>query len=239
MVRQESTSSAQTRVATPPPLTPQNEDADAELPKTPPPIEETLAARRARRQAILAKYASKENSATPSSEPSSAVQPPSALSSISDSVSQSHSAVDTPPASAIEFKSNGLSSALLHRVVILPLIVWLFSGKRESLSATPAPAGFDLFKDGDEDAQSKVQAQGGTVEQISAADYDPSLDRREDEEKRVRAVADQSQNEIEMIEEEEEEEEEDEVDDMFAVVTSEKKKVKKVKKVVVCRCPNP
>ena len=71
-------------------------------------------------------------------------------------------------------------------------------------AATPAPAGFDLLKDGEEDAQTKVQAQTGTVEQISAADYDPSLDRREDEEKRVRAVVDQTQNQIEMIEEEEE-----------------------------------
>lgn len=105
------------------------------------------------------------------------------------------------------------------------------------MSATPAPAGFDLFKNGDEeDIQTKVQAQDGIAEQISAADYDPSLDRREDEEKRVRAVVEHPQNDVEMIDEEEDEE--DDVDDMFAVATSEKK-VKKVKKVVVCSNAKP
>ncbi|KAI0045783.1 kinase-like protein, partial [Auriscalpium vulgare] len=64
--------------------------------------------------------------------------------------------------------------------------------------------------------------------QISAADYDPSLDRREDEERRVRGVKAEPDPDIVMIEEEEEEEED--VDDMFAVTTS-TKKVKKVKKV--------
>jgi serine/threonine-protein kinase PRP4 len=66
-------------------------------------------------------------------------------------------------------------------------------------------------------------------EQISAADYDPSLDRREDEGKRIQPPA--------TIEEEEEvvevEEDEEDVDDMFAVATSDKKpKVKKVKKIM-------
>ena len=59
------------------------------------------------------------------------------------------------------------------------------------------------------------------------------MDRREDEEKRVRAVVEHPQNDVEMIEEEEDGEDEEEVDDMFAITTSEKKKVKKVRKVVV------
>lgn len=71
----------------------------------------------------------------------------------------------------------------------------------------------------------------GTGEQVSAADYDPCLDRREDEHKRVWGTKEEPQD-VEMIEEEEEEDEED-VDDMFAVATTEKKKVKKVKRVIV------
>ena len=82
--------------------------------------------------------------------------------------------------------------------------------KRDSLSATPAPTGFDLLKDDEqEDIETKVQAQGGIAEQISAADYDPSLDRREDEEKRVRAVVEHPQNDVEMIEEGEDGEDEE------------------------------
>jgi len=70
--------------------------------------------------------------------------------------------------------------------------------------------------------------QDGAPDQISAADYDPSLDRREDEQRRV--LKDEPMN-IETIEEEEEEE--DDVDDMFAVASTVKKR-KRVKKVVVC-----
>jgi serine/threonine-protein kinase PRP4 len=71
--------------------------------------------------------------------------------------------------------------------------------------------------------------QDGAPDQISAADYDPSLDRREDEQRRV--LKDEPMN-VETIEEEEEEEEDD-VDDMFAVALTVKKR-KKVKKVLVC-----
>jgi hypothetical protein len=60
------------------------------------------------------------------------------------------------------------------------------TGKRDSMSASPTPDAFELAKDDEqEDAQVKVQAQNGNAEQVSAADYDPSLDRREDEQKRI------------------------------------------------------
>ena len=97
-----------------------------------------------------------------------------------------------------------------------------------------------LVKEGDEeDAQVKILEQDGDREQISAADYDPSLDRREDEQKRVRGgVNDTAQDKLQTLREEEEEieeevEEEMEVDDMFSISTT-AKKVKKVKRVVVC-----
>lgn len=103
--------------------------------------------------------------------------------------------------------------------------------KRDSASASPVPGTFSLAKDGDaQDAQEKAQAQDGNRDQISAADYDPNLDRREDERKIVFG-SNEDVNDVEMIEEEED----DDVDDMFALDTAEKE-VKKVKKVVVSRC---
>lgn len=82
----------------------------------------------------------------------------------------------------------------------------------------------------------KTQEQDGNREQVSAADYDPSQDRREDEQKRVRGFKEEVDGDVEMIEEEEEEEDDD-VEDMFAVATIEKKKVKKVKRVMVSVIP--
>jgi serine/threonine-protein kinase PRP4 len=88
------------------------------------------------------------------------------------------------------------------------------------MSASPTPRDFTLAEEGTE-AKLQVGNEGG--EQVSAADYDPSLDRREDEQKRIWNL-----NHVPGTVEEEEED----VDDMFAINTSEKK-VKKVKKVLV------
>ena len=78
--------------------------------------EASRAARRARRQAILAKYtgiASNMQSVSPSpGPPSSAVQPPQPVSSISDLPSQPHSAVDAPviPGESVTRMRNGSTS---------------------------------------------------------------------------------------------------------------------------------
>ncbi|KIJ63386.1 hypothetical protein HYDPIDRAFT_113375 [Hydnomerulius pinastri MD-312] len=182
------------------------------------------AARRARRQAILAKYAGIANatqSVSPSPGPSSAVQPPQPVSSFSDPQSQLHSSFSTPgiPGEDATRARNGSIS------------------KRDSASPTPEPGMFELAKDEDEeDARAQAQAQDGTGEQISAADYDPSLDRREDEHKRV--YKDKPMvTDLEAVEEVEEEEEEEDLDDMFAVASADKKKVKKVKKIVKPAAP--
>ena len=99
--------------------------------------------------------------------------------------------------------------------------------KRRSASAAPTPDTFDLAKGDDEEGvQVKVQ-EDGAGEQISAADYDPCLDRREDEHKRVWGTKEEPQD-VEIFEEEEED-----VDDMFAVATTTEKKVKKLKRIVV------
>lgn len=95
---------------------------------------------------------------------------------------------------------------------------------------SPTPGAFSLAKDQGADGQVKGQVQDGPHEQISAADYDPSLDRREDE-KRVLGVQDGPTEDAQVVEVEEVEDEEDDVDDMFAIATAEKPK--KVKKVVV------
>lgn len=112
----------------------------------------------------------------------------------------------------------------------------LIPDQRGSQSASPPPDNFELAKGGEEEgAQAEAQEQmkrEGAREQVSAADYDPSLDRREDEQRRVRGVHEELNQDVEMIEDEEEEEGDDDVDDMFAVSVVDKKKVKKVKKVV-------
>ena len=72
-----------------PPVEPPEMELD--LPGSPPPVEDILAARRAKRQAILAKYAgtaSISTSVSPSPGPSSAVQPPTTSSSVFNPVSQ-------------------------------------------------------------------------------------------------------------------------------------------------------
>lgn len=86
---------------------------------------------------------------------------------------------------------------------------------------------FDLEK-GDQQGQVSGDV---PEEQISAADYDPSLDRREDEEKRMRAVVAKDEEHLDNGVIEVDDEEEDDVDDMFAMIDAEKPK--KVKKVVV------
>jgi len=96
---------------------------------------------------------------------------------------------------------------------------------------------FELAKGGEEEgAQAEAQEQAkrdGVREQISAADYDPSLDRREDEQRRARGTKEVSNQDVEMIEEEGDGDDDDDVDDMFAVTVANKKKTKKVKKVMV------
>jgi serine/threonine-protein kinase PRP4 len=207
-------------------------DLELDLPSSPPPIEAVLAARRAKRLAILAKYsgaASVEQSLSPGLGHSSAVQPPQSVAPVSDPMFRAQS---SPGPSGMASESRSVRpSGELFTTGPATCSLACYAGHALSRSSSPTPGGFDLEKhDEEEDAQVKVQAQNGGTEQISAADYDPSLDRREDEQKRVRDGPGPADAEVEMVEEEEEEEEY--VDDMFAVVLGEKK-TKKVKRVVV------
>ncbi|KAG2744954.1 kinase-like protein [Suillus brevipes Sb2] len=200
------------------PTVPPQPDPELDLEIDTAAVEEAArAARRARRQAILARHsgvASANKSISPSPGPSSAVQPQ-PVASVSDTP-QPHSAVDTSASLAAD------TSKARHDSM----------SKRDSASPQPDDSIFELAKDeDDEDVRAKMQ--DGAPDQISAADYDPSLDRREDEQRRV--LKDEPMN-VETIEEEEDEEEEDDVDDMFAAAITEKKR-KKVKKVVKKAAP--
>jgi serine/threonine-protein kinase PRP4 len=107
---------------------------------------------------------------------------------------------------------------------------------RGSASATPEPLVFDLTKEEDAGiAQTAVQHENvkeGTADQ-SAADYDPSMDQREDEQKRLRTDANLSVNEEAEEWEEEDDQDDEDVDDMFAIIDSEKPKKSKKKKAKV------
>ncbi|KAJ3926452.1 MAG: kinase-like domain-containing protein [Lentinula lateritia] len=187
-------------------------EMELDIPPSPPPVEETLASRRAKRQAILAKYANTGVSVSPSPVTttgfSSAVQALQTPSTVSDHASHDSSLPQQNTA-------NGSS------------------GKQGSLSPSPSLGqDFALAKEDDEKS-SELKKQEENVnanvgEQILAADYDPSLDRREDEGKRIQPSVKVEEEDVEEVVEEEDE---DDVDDMFAVAVSDKPKVKKVKKV--------
>ncbi|KAF8802996.1 kinase-like protein [Phlegmacium glaucopus] len=183
-------------------------EMELDLPPSPPPVEDILAARRAKRQAILAKYsgaASVNTSISPSPGPSSAAQPPTPSLSVSNHVSQTFEANDSIFSTDIQMSTGTRPN------------------NRDSASVSPTPRDFALAKDGEQEGESRTENAGG--EQVSAADYDPSLDRREDEHKRFGEKVPK----VEAIDEEVEEEED--VEDMFAVANSDKK-VKKTKKII-------
>jgi hypothetical protein len=99
-------------------LSPQPE-LELELATSPVPIEVTLAARRAKRQAILAKYAGvasvNTTEASPSPGPSSAVQPPPPSAVVSDPQSQRYSIIGENGAGITSRdQSMGPSSQLSH-----------------------------------------------------------------------------------------------------------------------------
>ena len=228
-------SPAMTRVAQPDPQRKPEPEVELEISTTPPPIEATLAVRRAKRLAILAKYSNQptpdpSNTGTPLSGTSSAVPPPPSTISVSDNLSQLNRAEPHTPLSATTpaFDCESSSSLLFLRLSLIhPL------ARKESVSVSPEPNEFTLAKDGDEQAQDTTQAQNEGGEQVSAADYDPNQDRREDEGKRIHDVDDHA-DDVEMVVEEEDEEED--LDDMFAVAATDKKKVKKIRRVIVREC---
>lgn len=193
------------------------------VPEKAPSLEEQIAARRAKRAAILAKYAAGTTSSSLSQRfterdmtPSASVQP-----LVQDLTIEDHSEHRESPRinhemeTSVQPASRSTSPATQHNENI-----------------------FSLTKEGAEE-ESAVEARTsapGEGEQVSAADYDPSLDRREDEQRRVRGIGakmESHEDTMDVVEEVTEEEEED-VDDMFAIITSKPRTKKKVRVATVC-----
>jgi len=127
-------SPAVTRVAQPELGKEPEPEMELEISTTPPPVETTLAARRARRLAILAKYSNQptpdaSNTGTPLSGTSSVVLPPPSSISVSDNLSQPNRAEPPTPLSAITpaFDCKPPPSLLL------PAIVAYVSASREGI----------------------------------------------------------------------------------------------------------
>ncbi|KAF9032940.1 kinase-like domain-containing protein [Panaeolus papilionaceus] len=157
-------------------------------------------------EAILAKYAgiaSVSTSISPSPGPSSAVPLTPSLPGSSTNPSGIPSGVSTHVQN--EDASNGQGTLFLPRFCLA------------SASLSPAPKGFALAKEMEEGRS-----------EVDHADYDPSLDRREDEKRRL--GGDPLKQDVIQVDDEEDDEEEDEdedLDDMFAVVMSDKPAKKK------------
>ncbi|KAJ7780237.1 kinase-like domain-containing protein [Mycena maculata] len=169
--------------------TPMNVDTECELDllPSPPPVEQTLAERRARRAAILARHAtSASNSNSGSTGPSGSF-----------------------PASEVPAPEHQTQT---HNGQAGPSMPAKQPSRRSS--SPPQEQEQQQFTLAKPDSRSKPSAAQRTQSevQVNAADYDPSLDRREDEFRR------QGQGALPLVLAEpadDEEEEEDEVDDMF------------------------
>ncbi|KAJ7753423.1 kinase-like domain-containing protein [Mycena maculata] len=203
-------------VATPPPETPApgptpmdvDTERELDLLPSPPPVEQTLAERRARRAAILARHAGSASNSNPGSTgPLNGASP--AVSTPPDASANGSAPAPEAPASEPQAQTQNGQGPSTH-------------AKQPSRSPSPPQEQeqeqFTLAKP---DSPSAMQRMQSDV-QVNAADYDPSLDRREDEFRRqgqgalppVLGVS--ADDAVDEEGEEEEDDEEDEVDDMFA-----------------------
>ncbi|KAG9008605.1 U4/U6 small nuclear ribonucleoprotein prp4 [Tulasnella sp. JGI-2019a] len=182
--------------------------------------EQIIAARRAKRQAILAKY---NSSARTSSDTLPAANVP------------KHDPIEPELG---QLPSSAQVQAVSHSAEAVPSTPE--SGMVTPEQTSEPPQDFSLTKDHRSGEDNNEQTSKPLVqqdsEQISAADYDPSQDRREEEMRRVKAIDARDDHTMDIDggagedDEEEVEEEEDDVDDMFAII-EDKPKQKKVRKV--------
>ena len=92
---------------------------ELDLPLSPPPVEDLLAQRRAKRLAILAKYSSAGEGATSQSQsPSSAVQPPPLSSSVSDPVPPTPSTGVIADGAGTPAAPSGIDSTVVKKPVV-------------------------------------------------------------------------------------------------------------------------
>ncbi|KAG8708131.1 U4/U6 small nuclear ribonucleoprotein prp4 [Ceratobasidium sp. 395] len=224
------------------PTKPDEPEMQLDLAPSPPPLEDLIAQRRARRRAILAKHAA----ATPV-----AIVPASPALSLSGLAlgAASNGAPPTPiPAHVVEeVRASRKPSATPEPASELGSNGRAASPASENGQATPASSGgvFSLTKANDQNASLIITTdvngnagEDGNAMQVSAAEYDPTLDWREDQARRA-AHAGQveladgigERNEhggTEIAEDAMETEEDEDLDDMFAV-GSRKVKLTKLK----------
>ncbi|GJJ14314.1 hypothetical protein Clacol_008578 [Clathrus columnatus] len=188
-------------------------EIDVVVPEEEPSIEEQMAARRARREAIRAKYAA--NGLSTASQLPRELTPVTGMRPMVQNLSLEDERMSQPP------QAKDVGTPDQSRPI-----------SRSTSPAADATA-FSLAKDEPDDtADPKPVADG---EQISAADYDPNQDRKEDEERRVRDIIAKNglheDNAMDVVEEvvEEAEEEEEDLDDMFMIASNKTKKKKTVK----------
>ncbi|KAG8906242.1 U4/U6 small nuclear ribonucleoprotein prp4 [Tulasnella sp. 403] len=211
---------------TPPPQSTSSQDVnipDQEAEEDEMTAEQVIAAQRARRQALLARLGS--SASTPGE---AAVNPDSRPTPIEGG----QSSANTLPTAHASFSDHTTQTGV--RLVLATQDTGIATPE----DATTSQDGFALTKETQsEDPTSDVPRSSGPSndgEQVSAADYDPNQDRKEEEMRLAVHVAKaESGMDIDEVEEVEESEDDDEVDDMFAAIARkpEKKKVRRVKRV--------
>ncbi|KAJ6606025.1 kinase-like domain-containing protein [Mycena vulgaris] len=226
-------------VASPPPATPTagptpmevDTERELELVPSPPPVEQTLAERRARRAAILARHTGSASNSNPGSTGplnGAGLLASGASTSVSTPAGPIANGSTAPQTQALDLVRPGSTPAAQIQRLDLNTPGPSTRVKQPSRSPSPtqdqdqAQEQFTLAKPDSPGKVGAVQKQADDGQaQVNAADYDPSLDRREDEFRRVQGapvanVADE--------EGDDEEEEDDEVDDMFAFAGAKPKK---------------
>ncbi|KAG8830078.1 U4/U6 small nuclear ribonucleoprotein prp4 [Serendipita sp. 399] len=166
------------------------------------PVDEDAEARRARRAAILAKY-----NANPSVPPSASLNPLERVASAAGSIA-------TPPPSTPYAMDTGAAPS--------PITTDQAEGQFRISKESPTLEGNHLNQG--------IQQNG--VDELAAADYDPSRDMREDVRKAARLANDGDNLDIEDDGYEEVDDDEEEIEDMFSIAEESEKKPKKKKRVL-------
>ncbi|GAA5990385.1 hypothetical protein JCM5350_003679 [Sporobolomyces pararoseus] len=220
--------------------------------------EQVLAERRRKRAEILAKYASKQPPSTDTDNSAPATDSTGAgqAANAEKREPEEEKSVSTPGRNEVERATKRLKLGTDSPAVsAAPTTSTSTAEPSRATSVDPANSNFTLLKDENEENSDrksenendklgvhKSEVTGEEEPEISAADYNPDFDRREDEKRMERLAATNGGNagakgkedlvleEEEESGEEEEEEDDDDDDDMFAIGTEDAKPKKKKRK---------
>ncbi|GAA5966300.1 hypothetical protein JCM3765_005248 [Sporobolomyces pararoseus] len=240
---------------TQPPIVEDTTPINLEVAEEPDP-EKVLAERRRKRAEILAKYASKQPSAEIDNSASNTLGPTADQSKEEKREHEEENSASTPGRSEVERATKRLKLGTDSPAVsAAPTTTTSTADPSRATSVDPTNSNFTLLKDENEqnsDSKSKndndklgvhkSEVTGEEEPEISAADYNPDFDRREDEKRMERLAASNGGNagskgnEEMLLEEddesgeEEDDEDDDDDDDMFAIGTEDAKPKKKKRK---------